>query len=59
MKRSDKWLSQQPNTWRYLLQDNQDFVNLNQEIEHVEDYLSIQKLRYGEIFTYLCEISLM
>lgn len=42
---------------RYLLQDNQDFVNLNQEIEHVEDYLSIQKLRYGEIFTYLCEIS--
>lgn len=42
---------------RYLLQNDQNYVNLNQEIAHVEDYLSIQKLRYGDIFTYQCEIT--
>lgn len=33
---------------RYSMQFNQETVTLNEEISHMNDYLSIQKLRFGE-----------
>ena len=39
---------------RYLFQSNQDFVPLADELSHIEDYLTVQKLRYGDsLKTYL------
>lgn len=39
---------------RYLFQSNQDFVPLADELNHIEDYLTVQKLRYGDsLKTYL------
>lgn len=40
---------------RYLFQINKDFIQLQDELSHIDDYLSIQKLRYGNEFEYrLC-----
>lgn len=36
--------------FRYLFQVNQDFVVLEKELDHVHDYLSIQKLLHGHLF---------
>lgn len=41
---------------RYLLQNNQDFVPVSQEVEHIENYLAIQQLRYGDIFQWNCSL---
>ncbi|WP_228065052.1 sensor histidine kinase [Streptococcus cuniculi] len=42
--------------FRYLFQSQQTFVTLKDEIKHVEDYLAIQTLRYGESFSYSSQI---
>ena len=33
---------------RYLLMVDQDFSPLDKEIQHIKDYLEIQRIRYGE-----------
>ncbi|MEG1883133.1 MAG: sensor histidine kinase [Clostridia bacterium] len=38
--------------FRLMLGGGEDFVPLSQEIEHVSQYLSIQKLRYASKFSY-------
>ncbi|MCJ7842552.1 histidine kinase [Lederbergia sp. NSJ-179] len=39
--------------FRYLFQTNQNFVKLEEELDHIEDYLSIQKkLVHGEAFLF-------
>ncbi|MDF2869205.1 MAG: histidine kinase [Anaerocolumna sp.] len=37
---------------RYLFQTNKDFIKLEYELNHVNDYLNIQSLRYGSAFSY-------
>lgn len=37
---------------RYLFQTNKDFIRLEYELNHVNDYLNIQTLRYGTAFSY-------
>jgi two-component system sensor histidine kinase YesM len=39
---------------RYLFQTNKDFIKLEHELNHVNDYLNIQTLRYGTAFSYEC-----
>lgn len=39
---------------RYLFQTNKDFIKIEYELNHVNDYLNIQTLRYGTAFTYKC-----
>lgn len=36
--------------FRYLFQTNQNFVSLDKEVSHVQDYLDIQKLLHGHAF---------
>ena len=38
--------------FRYLFQTNQNFVKLEKELDHINDYLSIQKLVRGPAFSY-------
>ncbi|PKG24720.1 sensor histidine kinase [Niallia nealsonii] len=38
--------------FRYLFQTNQNFVRLEKELNHVNDYLSIQKLVHGPAFLF-------
>ena len=40
------------NYFRYIFQNPQDFVLLQEEVKHIEDYMKIQKLRYGDGFDY-------
>lgn len=42
---------------RYLFQTNKDFVKLEYELNHINDYLCIQSLRYGSAFSYECHIA--
>ncbi len=42
--------------FRLMLGGGEDFVPLSQEIEHVSEYLSIQKLRYSTKFSYQIEV---
>lgn len=42
------------NYLRYLFQTNKDFISLEYELNHVNDYLNIQTLRYGSAFSYEC-----
>lgn len=39
---------------RYLFQTNKDFIKLEYELKHVNDYLNIQMLRYGSAVLYQC-----
>lgn len=39
---------------RYLFQTNKDFIKIEYELNHVNDYLNIQALRYGSAFSYEC-----
>ncbi|WP_018757270.1 sensor histidine kinase [Paenibacillus terrigena] len=41
--------------FRYIFQNDQNFVNLKDEIEHVRIYLEIQKSRYRNAFIYRIE----
>ncbi|SEC45162.1 histidine kinase [Paenibacillus sp. GP183] len=41
--------------FRYIFQNGQDFVRLQDEIEHVRIYLEIQKNRYRNAFSYRIE----
>lgn len=41
--------------FRYLINLNSDYVLLCEEMEHVENYLSIQKMRYPNRFEYFVE----
>jgi sensor histidine kinase YesM len=41
--------------FRYIFRDSQDFIRLEDEIEHVRIYLEIQKQRYQNSFTYRIE----
>ena len=41
---------------RYLLRMQDDFVPLSEELEHLEDYMKIQQLRYENEFEYSFEI---
>lgn len=38
--------------FRYIFQNTQEFVPLKYELKHVDDYMKIQKLRYGDGFSY-------
>ncbi len=40
---------------RYLFQSSMDFVEIRNELEHVKNYLEIQKMRYRDAFTYYIE----
>lgn len=40
---------------RYLFQSSMDFVEISSELEHVKNYLEIQKMRYHSAFTYYIE----
>lgn len=40
------------NYFRYIFQNPQDFIPVKSELEHIENYMKIQKLRYGDGFTY-------
>jgi two-component system sensor histidine kinase YesM len=42
--------------FRLMLGGGEDFIPLSQEIEHVSEYLSIQKLRYSTKFSYQIEV---
>lgn len=41
---------------RYLFQSNKDFVSLNDELGHINHYLNIQKLRYGDDFHFYLHV---
>ncbi|HFI0644162.1 TPA: sensor histidine kinase [Streptococcus suis] len=43
--------------FRYLFQTDQDFVLLKDEIQHIQDYLQVQRLRYGNNFSFQVEIA--
>lgn len=43
--------------FRYLFQTDQNFVPLKEEIQHINDYLQIQRLRYGNNFSFQLEIT--
>lgn len=43
---------------RSTLSINQDFIPLAKEIEHVQNYMDIQKVRYDDKFEYLLELEL-
>lgn len=38
--------------FRYIFKNRQQFVTVQSELEHVENYMKIQKLRYADRFTY-------
>ncbi|MCU9612583.1 histidine kinase [Caldibacillus lycopersici] len=38
--------------FRYLFQTKQNFVKLEKELDHINDYLAIQKLLHGPTFTF-------
>ncbi len=40
---------------RYLFQSSVDFVKIEHELRHVENYLEIQRMRYQNAFTYYIE----
>jgi signal transduction histidine kinase len=42
--------------FRYIFQNGQDFVRMEDEIEHVRIYLDIQKHRYRDAFLYRIEV---
>ena len=42
--------------FRISINRGSEFVTIEQEIEHIESYLSIQKLRYGEKLDYSIEV---
>jgi len=44
------------NFFRIALSKGQDWITINQEIEHVHCYLTIQKLRYHDILDYQIEV---
>ncbi|QHW32767.1 sensor histidine kinase [Paenibacillus rhizovicinus] len=43
--------------FRYIFQNGQDFVRMEDEIEHVRIYLDIQKNRYRDSFDYRIELA--
>lgn len=43
--------------FRYIVNLRVDFVEVEKELHHVENYLEIQRLRYGERFDYLVQWS--
>ncbi|EOH97676.1 sensor histidine kinase [Enterococcus pallens] len=45
------------NYFRYLFQTNQDFISLKGELNHIHDYLDIQKLRYGDSFQFNLKVN--
>ncbi len=38
--------------FRYIVRVNAKFVQLQQEMDHINNYFEIQKIRYGEAFSY-------
>lgn len=40
------------NYFRYIFQNTRDFVPVKHELDHIENYMKIQKLRYGDGFSY-------
>jgi two-component system, sensor histidine kinase YesM len=44
------------NFFRISLSKGQDWITINQEIEHIRCYLTIQKLRYHDILDYKIEV---
>lgn len=43
--------------FRYMAKADNDFVPLYEEINHIKDYLEIQKIRYKDKFTYSIDIN--
>jgi len=44
------------NYFRYLFQTNQNFVKITKELEHVKDYLAIQKLLHAHSFLFEVQV---
>ena len=44
------------NYFRYLFQTNQNFVKLEKELNHIQDYLAIQKLLHAHSFKFDIQI---
>lgn len=44
------------NLVRYSMSLNQDYTTLNDELTHIQDYLSIQKMRFGDNLDFMIEI---
>ena len=40
------------NYFRYIFQNTQDLVPVKNELEHIKNYMEIQKMRYGDTFSY-------
>lgn len=38
--------------FRYLFHNGENFVSIRSELKHIENYMKIQKLRYGDSFSY-------
>ncbi|MFB3168587.1 histidine kinase [Neobacillus sp. 179-C4.2 HS] len=43
--------------FRYMAKADNDFVPLYEEINHIKDYLEIQKIRYKDKFTYSIDVN--
>lgn len=41
---------------RYSMNLNKEFATLDEELDHMNDYLAIQRLRFGEQFTYTIDV---
>jgi two-component system, sensor histidine kinase YesM len=52
-----KMVSALAKLFRRALSGGRDIIPLNDEVEHVESYLIIQKVRYGELFDYQIEVA--
>jgi two-component system, sensor histidine kinase YesM len=44
------------NFFRIALSRGQDWITIDQEIEHIRSYLTIQKLRYNDVLNYTIEV---
>ena len=42
--------------FRYVLRENREFVTLQEELEFIQSYLGIQKMRYPDRFTYVYQM---
>ncbi len=59
-KLATKYIKKLSDIYRYVLeQKDKDAVNISEELEFVEDYIYLQKMRYGKGLTFTINISSM